>query len=280
MPNQVTEEQIAAITVAPRVTKEQVENYIKRKYFFTDAEGIKGATLLGQKTNVPRAAMGLTTFCVLVLQNDFTIVGESVCTSRENYNRDIGERLAQEKAISKVWEFLGFQLRTNLAMIEEAGIPTGAITKLGKPVYTYTGTKVVHAIPMSRGEYNRMRNWQLPLDQNPDDEGYLVEYISGEVVVLGFSGYISWTPKEVFERNYCVGITIRETSFMERLVTEFENLEHKLGKLLLFTGSSNYRDLDKAAQQDLTDQAIAMKQYLDILERRIRNMSGIMDGTA
>jgi len=57
----------------------------------------------------------------------------------------------------------------------------------------YIGTKMLEAVPMNRGEYNRYRGWQLPEDEDPEDEGYLVTYQGG---------YESWSPKAVFEEAY------------------------------------------------------------------------------
>lgn len=68
---------------------------------------------------------------------------------------------------------------------------------------TYIGTKLVRAVPYTRGEYNRMRGWAVPADENPDDPGYRVEYLDGgKPNVEGFDGYISWSPADVFERAY------------------------------------------------------------------------------
>lgn len=69
---------------------------------------------------------------------------------------------------------------------------------------TYMGTKAIRAKPMTRGEYNTLRVWDVPEDENPDDEGYLVEYLDGGYPNLPsqFEGYISWSPKDVFERAY------------------------------------------------------------------------------
>lgn len=58
----------------------------------------------------------------------------------------------------------------------------------------YVGIKVILASPMSRLDYNRHRGWELPADENGDDAGYLIEYVDG--------GYISWSPKDVFDRAY------------------------------------------------------------------------------
>lgn len=68
---------------------------------------------------------------------------------------------------------------------------------------TYIGTKQLRAKHMTRGEYNQLQNWTLPADQNGDDEGYLVEYLDGgKANHPDFTGYISWSPKDVFERTY------------------------------------------------------------------------------
>ena len=56
---------------------------------------------------------------------------------------------------------------------------------------------------MTRLEYNILRGWQLPEDEDRDDEGYLVEYLDGgKPNHPDFKGYISWSPKERFENVY------------------------------------------------------------------------------
>lgn len=67
----------------------------------------------------------------------------------------------------------------------------------------YVGMKIINAKPMSRLEYNIFRGWQLPADENGSDEGYLVEYIDGgKANTEQYKGYVSWSPKDVFERAY------------------------------------------------------------------------------
>lgn len=67
----------------------------------------------------------------------------------------------------------------------------------------YIGTKIVQAIPMTRAAYNAYRNWELPKDENGDDEGYLVEYLDGgKPNHPQHAGYISWSPKEQFDNAY------------------------------------------------------------------------------
>lgn len=67
----------------------------------------------------------------------------------------------------------------------------------------FIGVKLIDAKAMSRGEYNDLRGWTVPADENPDDDGYLVEYVDGgQANHPNFAGYISWSPKDVFERAY------------------------------------------------------------------------------
>lgn len=74
----------------------------------------------------------------------------------------------------------------------------------------YIGTKVINARPMTRRGYNDFRGWNLPADENGDDQGFLVEYIDGgQANTSTYAGYVSWSPADVFERAYrpCEGMT-------------------------------------------------------------------------
>lgn len=67
----------------------------------------------------------------------------------------------------------------------------------------FIGTKMVDAEPMARAAYNAYRGWELPADENGADEGYLVEYQDGgKPNVEGRAGYVSWSPREQFEKAY------------------------------------------------------------------------------
>lgn len=67
----------------------------------------------------------------------------------------------------------------------------------------HIGTKLINAEPMTRAAYNEFRGWQLPADENGADEGYLVEYLDGgKPNVEGRAGYVSWSPKSVFDAAY------------------------------------------------------------------------------
>jgi len=54
------------------------------------------------------------TVCVLTLRNGFTVTGESACASPENYNQEIGEKIAKENATDKVWMLEGYLLKQRI----------------------------------------------------------------------------------------------------------------------------------------------------------------------
>jgi hypothetical protein len=67
----------------------------------------------------------------------------------------------------------------------------------------YIGTKQLKARPMTRGEYNDYRGWSIPADEVATDKGYLVEYLDGgKANDERHDGYISWSPKDVFDKAY------------------------------------------------------------------------------
>src|SRR5690606_8908472 len=67
----------------------------------------------------------------------------------------------------------------------------------------FIGSKIIQAKPMNRLEYNEYSGWQLPENENGADEGFLVEYLDGgEANHPDHVGYISWSPKAVFENAY------------------------------------------------------------------------------
>lgn len=67
----------------------------------------------------------------------------------------------------------------------------------------YLGTKLILATLMSLGDYNAYRGWTPPEGEDQTAEGYLVEYTDGgKANHPDHAGYISWSPKDVFEKAY------------------------------------------------------------------------------
>ena len=105
---------------APRVTPADIEANIASEHYFTAADGYRSAPCFdpnGQPADClpPPAPLELLTFCVLVLKNGFTVTGESACASPENFDAEIGRRIARENAVQKVWPLMGYELRSKLA---------------------------------------------------------------------------------------------------------------------------------------------------------------------
>ncbi len=104
---------------ASRVTPADVEANIASEHYFTALEGFNRAgTWTGisdEQCQKSAQALSLLTFCVLVLRNGFTVTGESACASPENFDAELGRKIARQNAISKVWLLMGYELRSKLA---------------------------------------------------------------------------------------------------------------------------------------------------------------------
>ena len=126
MTDETIEQEIQAKGLtAPRVTPADIEASIASEHYFTALEGVMGASRLGTGLNMVESAkdtanasrslghLGLLTFCVLVLRNGFTVTGESACASPENFDAEVGRRIARENAINKVWPCWASACATN-----------------------------------------------------------------------------------------------------------------------------------------------------------------------
>ena len=54
------------------------------------------------------------TVCCLTLRNGFTVTGESACASPENFNVELGQKIARENAVNKIWMLEGYLLKERL----------------------------------------------------------------------------------------------------------------------------------------------------------------------
>lgn len=55
---------------------------------------------------------GRTTICQLTLfkEDGFTVYGSSACVDKNNFNLEMGNKVAKEKAKDQIWPLLGFKL--------------------------------------------------------------------------------------------------------------------------------------------------------------------------
>lgn len=112
---QATEDECAAGRTAPRVSLASMEAKIVKKHF------VDGATAAGVSVDVnPNGkivGLGLLTVCILEMQNGFIMIGKSAPASPENYDFDLGKKLAYEDAIRQLWPMEGYALRDQLAAV-------------------------------------------------------------------------------------------------------------------------------------------------------------------
>jgi len=81
---------------APRVTPEQIDAVIENEQYHV----FPGTTL---------------TVCCLRLKNGFNVTGESACASPENFDYELGRKIARDNAKQKIWALEGYALRNRLS---------------------------------------------------------------------------------------------------------------------------------------------------------------------
>ena len=112
---------------APRVAPSGIDAVIQSVHFFTAGDGFAGALTSSEEFNSlpederfvnPPQQLDLLTFCVIILKNGFTVTGESACASPENFNAEIGQKIAYENARNKIWPLEGYLLKDKLHQVK------------------------------------------------------------------------------------------------------------------------------------------------------------------
>lgn len=121
MTDQAIEQEIVAKgKTAPRIAAVDIDANISGEYYFTAIDGIRGVKWMTE-INVDTSdisdinSLGSLTFCVLVLRNGFTVTGESACASPENFDAEIGRKIARQNAVAKIWPLMGYELSSRIA---------------------------------------------------------------------------------------------------------------------------------------------------------------------
>jgi len=98
--DQAIEQEIQAKGLnAPRLTPVLIDSVIKSEQYHV----FEGATL---------------TVCCLTLKNGCTVTGESACVSPQNFDAELGRKIARDNAREKIWALEGYLLREKLATAE------------------------------------------------------------------------------------------------------------------------------------------------------------------
>ena len=116
MNDQAIEQEIQAKALtAPRVTMANIEDNIDSEWYFNAGDAVVPD---GFQPPVPALSpLYLLTFCVLVLKNGFTVTGESYCVSPENFDAELGRRIARQNAVQKIWPLMGYALKDKLSLV-------------------------------------------------------------------------------------------------------------------------------------------------------------------
>lgn len=101
------------------MTPADIEANIASEFYFRATDGVLGASEMGTVPAGIAKSLDLLTFCVLVLRNGFTVTGESACASPENFDAEMGRKIARANAVNKIWPLMGYELRTRLASTRE-----------------------------------------------------------------------------------------------------------------------------------------------------------------
>lgn len=137
----------------------------------------------------------------------------------------------------------------------------------------FVGTKLIKARPMTRGEYNIYRGWRLPAGELGSDPGYLVEYLDGGPTTHPkHDGYISWSPKDVFEKAYlpCPADVIDYPPYLQRVGAELAQVRDRLTKLQAFIGTPSWKGLTPESKTLLQCQERIMVEYDAVLAARTK----------
>ena len=92
----------------------EVENEIQEKNLTAPrlTPGDIDATIAGEQYHVfPGTTV---TVCCLELTNGYTVTGESACASPENFDAELGRKIARDNARNKIWQLEGYLLRQRL----------------------------------------------------------------------------------------------------------------------------------------------------------------------
>lgn len=161
---QIEQEIQAKGLTAPRVTPEHVESVISSEIYGT-ADDLAMANLdkiIRNDDSCAQTPARLLTFCVLVLRNGFTVTGESACASPENFDAELGRKIARQNAVNKVWMLEGYLLKERLANNIEIAWQADVTQELiGSPVAVSRAVDRAAAVDLAAAG---LRDWNESLD--------------------------------------------------------------------------------------------------------------------
>jgi hypothetical protein len=101
-PTEAASEESKPKTRSRKVTQAQIDSKVVDTWFIN----------LGEVIDRPAGTPELDsiTLCVKLLKNRFVVIGQSACVFPEEYDKQLGEDLAEKQAIEKIWPLEGYLL--------------------------------------------------------------------------------------------------------------------------------------------------------------------------
>ena len=181
---------------------------------------------------------GRTTVCQLTMQNGFTVRGESSCVSVENFNKELGEKYAYEKAFDAAWAFEGYLLAESRHRED-------------------------------RGDENQHRDEQ---------EGARRDILLALLEVANVATPEELLDRVVLAPAFKPAMTHPGLApHQHRVVVEKEDLDDRLDKLNAFFSTSIFGAQPMTEQARLRRQAVAMRIYSEVLDERIQAFGSVLE---
>lgn len=98
---------------ATHITPADIEAAIAEEHY------ISGSDIMGcaSVASAPSHPLHRLTLCVLVLRNGFVVTG----VSPENFDAEIGRKIARQNAVKKIWPLMDYALRDKLHAHSQSG---------------------------------------------------------------------------------------------------------------------------------------------------------------
>lgn len=122
-----------------------------------------------------------------------------------------------------------------------------------------------YVTPMTRQQYNDLRGWAVPADENPDDMGFLIQGLEPD-------GRMSWMERSQFDVAYQVVLDSKpgtDPDWVLRLRAERTQLTKRIDALLAMIRSPNFAKVDVNIQNAVKAQRMGMEGLREILNYRI-----------
>ena len=136
----------------------------------------------------------------------------------------------------------------------------------------YIGVKIMDATPMKRTDAENILGHKItPSKKSNQDDGYLVKYEDD---------YLSWSPKDVFEKAYhkykddsldSTIIPMCSPDYKQRFIAEYKQVEIRFNKLRDMCDKWDRKELSftpTCPRSVYNDQLLFMLRYILILKKR------------